>query len=89
MKQILFVFLFCVVASISAKAQYKVMPVKSDTLTNAQPNSLAVVNPKVITKLKQLSNSFQAPNKLPLFCELEYQTSKLIKRRVKFGVEPK
>lgn len=69
-------------------AQLKAKPIESDTLVVASSPSPKVL-PLIITQAKQMKYSYQAPEKLPLFCELEYQTSKLIRRKVKFGVEPK
>jgi len=41
-----------------------------------------------VIMLDQPTGSYKPNEKLPIFCELEYQLSRLIKRRVKFGVEP-
>jgi len=36
----------------------------------------------------RIPNHLKKNNKLPLFCELEHQLSRAIKRKVKFGVAP-
>lgn len=44
--------------------------------------------PFSIELFKRMPNHFKTKNKLPVFCELEHQLSKAIKKNVKFGVEP-
>jgi len=86
-----FVLVFICMISLSAVGQLKSNDAKhiTDTTSIQSKENLLANQPILITDSKQLLNSYKAPEKLPLFCELEYQTSKLIRRRVKFGVEPK
>lgn len=49
-------------------------------------DSLAFLKPHTIHLFKTMPNCYQPKNRLPIFCEIEHQLSKLIKRRVKLGV---
>ncbi len=49
-------------------------------------DSFSTTKPASLLLFKTMPNSYKPQNRLPVFCEIEHQLSKLIKRRVKLGV---
>jgi len=65
----------------------------ADTIKQLKmPQSIAKVDSLTFSKIepvhlfKTLPNAYRPKKRLPVFCEIEHQLSRLIKRRVKLGV---
>lgn len=55
-------------------------------LNKLRVHSFSLSKPHTIHLFKTMPNPYQPKKRLPVFCEIEHQISKLIKRRMKLGV---
>lgn len=77
-------------------AQQNTFTLKTQHLTKTKKRTDNIIKPKytsaaTLTAVKifnRMPNHHKKENKRPIFCELEHQLSRAIKRNVKFGVNP-
>lgn len=72
----------------TSKNQFSIKPAPNAKHILMNFSNINKANIKPVTIFNKSAGSYKPNEKLPIFCELEYQLSRLIKRRVKFGVEP-
>jgi|GEM_PF-3814764 len=68
--------------------QYQHLKKNKQPANEVTPQKPKVIKPVSVQLFKRMPNHFKTENKLPVFCELEHQLSKAIKKNVKFGVAP-
>jgi len=66
--------------------KYNYQPLSDNSMVDTKSFLPFFIRHDTIHLFKTMPNSYQPKQRLPLFCEIEHQLSKLIKRRVKLGV---
>jgi len=94
MKGLFFIFAFVFFSVNFCVAQQNEFSLKNTHLIKNKPNNISLNQQKAdltnvpVVLFKRMPNYLKKENKRPIFCELEHQLSRTIKRNVKFGVEP-